>query len=52
VVILIPRFQEYPGTPVSSPDKNDCHDTTEKLLKVALSNLQPTNVNMKGLKIP
>jgi hypothetical protein len=34
-----------PGTPVSSPNKTDCHDITEILLKVALNKInQPTNL--------
>jgi hypothetical protein len=27
----------FPGTPVSSTNKTDCHDITEILLKVALN---------------
>jgi hypothetical protein len=32
------------GTPVSSNDKNDHHDITEILLKVALNIIKPTNL--------
>jgi hypothetical protein len=30
-----------PGPPVSSTNKTDCHDITEKLLKVALNTIKP-----------
>jgi hypothetical protein len=31
-----------PGTPVSSINKTDCHDTIEILLKVALNTIEQT----------
>jgi hypothetical protein len=34
----------YPGSPVSSTNKTDCHDITEILLEVALSNIKQINV--------
>ena len=37
-----------PGTPVSSTTKNDRHDITEILLKVALGTIKPTNQPIKG----
>jgi hypothetical protein len=34
----------YPGSPVSSTNKTDCHDITEILLEVALSNIKQISV--------
>jgi hypothetical protein len=39
----------YPGTPVSSTNKTDCHDITEILLKVALNTI--TLLTVKDLKL-
>jgi hypothetical protein len=39
----------YPGTPVSSTNKTDCHDITEILLKVALNTI--TLLSVKDLKL-
>ena len=39
----------FPGTPVSSTNKTDCHDITEILLKVALDTI--TLANHKKLQI-
>jgi hypothetical protein len=35
------------GTLVSSTNKTDCHDITEKLLKAALSTKKPTNQQLE-----
>jgi hypothetical protein len=32
-----------PGPPVSSTNKNDCHDITKMLLKVVLNAIKQTN---------
>jgi hypothetical protein len=34
----------YPGIPVSSTNKIDCHDITEILLKVALNTIKQTQI--------
>jgi hypothetical protein len=34
-------------SPVSSTNKNDCHDITEILLKVALNAINPNSVTVK-----
>jgi hypothetical protein len=35
---FVTDFQQVGVSPVSSPNKTDCHDITEILLKVALNN--------------
>jgi len=37
----------FPGTPVSSTNKIDCHDIAEILLKVALSTIKPNHTFWK-----
>jgi len=39
------RSVVVPGTPVSSTNKADSHDITERLLKVALSNISLTRTH-------
>jgi hypothetical protein len=35
----------FPGTPVSSTNKTDCHNITEILLKVALNTIKQIQIN-------
>ena len=39
-----------PGPPVSSNNKNDCHDITEILLKVALNTIKQTKLNIQYMQ--
>jgi hypothetical protein len=41
----------FPGTPVSSTNKTDCHDIAEILLKVALNTITPNPLLMTRLCI-
>jgi hypothetical protein len=36
----------FPGPPVSSTNKTDCHDIAEILLKVALNTIKQINLNL------
>ena len=44
-------FVIFSGTPFSSTNKTDCHDTTEILLKVALNTIAQTIHNYKCLRL-
>ena len=36
----------FPGTPISSTNKTDCHDITDILFKVPLNTLNPNQLNL------
>jgi hypothetical protein len=39
----------FPGTAVSSPNKTDCHDITEILLKVALNTINHNHLSLQHI---